>query len=74
MAPEALIVTRSPGGEAWGEGAIVGHGNVDVPPCLAALKTAGYDEFLSIEFEGMEDNKLALEIGLENLRRYTKGD
>ncbi len=69
-------------GRGWGRsrggnlhrGAIVGHGNVDVPACVRALKDAGYNEFLSIEFEGMEDNKLALEIGLENLRRYTKED
>jgi len=61
---------RSRGG-TWLRGAIVGHGNVDVPACLNALKAAGYDGFISIEFEGMEDNRQALEIGLENLRRYT---
>jgi len=63
---------RSRGGNLY-RGAIVGHGNVDVPGCIAALKTAGYDGFLSIEFEGMEDNRTALEIGLENLRRYAAG-
>jgi sugar phosphate isomerase/epimerase len=61
---------RSRGGNCF-RGAIVGHGNVDVPACLRALKAAGYDGFISIEFEGMEDNILGLEIGLENLRRYT---
>jgi sugar phosphate isomerase/epimerase len=60
---------RSRGGNLY-RGAIIGHGNVDVPGCLAALKSAGYDGFVSIEFEGMEDNCLGLEIGLENLRRY----
>jgi len=62
---------RSVGGNCY-RGAIVGHGNVDVPACLKALKAAGYDGFISIEFEGMEDNILALEIGLENLKRYTE--
>ena len=51
-------------------GAIVGHGNVDVPGCLAQLRRGGYEGWLSIEFEGMEDNITALSIGLENLRRY----
>ena len=65
-------------GQGWGRsrggnrhrGAIVGHGNVDVTGCLEALKSAGYDGFVSIEFEGMEDNELALRIGLDNLKRY----
>ena len=51
-------------------GAIVGHGNVNIPGCLGLLKDAGYDGFLSIEFEGMEDNRKALEIGFANLKRY----
>ena len=51
-------------------GAIVGHGNVDTKGCIKLLKAAKYDGFLSIEFEGMEDNLQALEIGLANLKRY----
>lgn len=51
-------------------GAITGHGNVDVPACLAALQASGYDGGISVEFEGMEDNLLALPIALANLRRY----
>jgi len=69
-------------GQGWGtsrggnryRGSIIGHGNVDVPGCIEALKAAGYDGFISIEFEGMEDNRLALEIGLANLRRYVRED
>lgn len=57
-------------GKSWLRGAIVGHGNVDVPACLRALLDGGYDGFISIEFESLEDNKLGLEIGLANLRRY----
>ena len=52
------------------KGTIIGHGNVPVVQCLQTLKDTGYDGFLSLEFEGMEDNIEALQIGLENLRRY----
>ncbi len=51
-------------------GAIVGHGNVDIQGCIKLLQEAGYDGYLSIEFEGMEDNLIALEAGLANLKRY----
>lgn len=54
-------------------GAIVGHGNVNIKRCIEILKEGGYDGFLSIEFEGMEDNRRALEIGLANLKRYSEG-
>jgi sugar phosphate isomerase/epimerase len=51
-------------------GSIIGHGNVNIKGCLGLLKESGYDGWLSIEFEGMEDNQRALEIGLANLGRY----
>ena len=63
---------RSRGG-AYLRGAIVGHGTVDLPACLALLQQAGYDGWLSIEFEGIEDCLLALEVGLANLRTYLGG-
>ena len=37
--------------------------------CLQILKNAGYDGFLSLEFEGMEETIEALQIGMENLHR-----
>ena len=52
------------------KGAIIGHGIVPVKQCLKILKKAGYDGYVSIEFEGMEDNITALRIGLANLRRF----
>ena len=52
------------------KGTIIGHGNVPVVQCLQILKDAGYEGFLSLEFEGMEDTIDALQIGLENLQRY----
>lgn len=49
--------------EGWGQsrgcnyykGAVLGEGDVDVKRCIEVLKRAGYDGYLSIEFEGSED-------------------
>jgi sugar phosphate isomerase/epimerase len=49
-------------------GAIVGHGVIDVPKQIELLKRAGYDGFLSLEFEGMEEPLNAVRLGLEYLR------
>ena len=51
-------------------GTIVGHGDAKVFQSLKVLKWHGYDGFVSIEFEGMEDNIRGIEIGLRNLKRY----
>lgn len=50
-------------------GAVLGQGNVPVYQCLKIIKASGYDSYVSIEFEGIEDNIPALETGLENLNR-----
>ncbi len=52
------------------KGTIVGHGNVPVVACLRALKNTGYNGFVSIEFEGMEDCIDAISISKENIERY----
>ena len=49
-----------------------GHGCVPVTQCLRTLKRNGYDGFVSIEFEGCEDNEWAIQTGLDNLRRYAE--
>jgi sugar phosphate isomerase/epimerase len=54
-------------------GAIVGHGEVPVQQCLRIMKNAGYDGFVSIEFEGIEDSLIGVGYGLENLKRYITG-
>lgn len=51
-------------------GTIIGHGDVPVLHCIRALKNAGYDGYLAIEFEGMEDCIMGISIGLANLKRY----
>ncbi len=50
-------------------GAIIGHGNVPVLQCLRIMQREGYDGVLSIEYEGIEDVLLGIEIGHDNLRR-----
>lgn len=58
---------KSSGGN-YLRGAIIGHGDVDVLHCLRALRHAGYDGWLGLEFEGMEDCMTGIAAGLENLR------
>ena len=38
--------------------------------CLRIIKNSGYDGYISLEFEGMEDTLMSIEIGLENMNRY----
>ena len=59
---------RTAGGN-YLRGAIVGHGDLDMRRILKTIKDGGYDGFLSIEFEGMEDCRLGSRIGIENARR-----
>ncbi|MBQ3604371.1 MAG: sugar phosphate isomerase/epimerase [Clostridia bacterium] len=60
---------RTRGGE-YLRGAVVGQGNVPVYQCIQTLKRSGYEGYVSIEFEGVEDNLWAIKTGLENLKRY----
>ncbi|MBO4326165.1 MAG: sugar phosphate isomerase/epimerase [Clostridia bacterium] len=53
----------------WLRGSILGHGAVPVGQCLRILKAAGYDGWISIEFEGMEDNLTGIAFGLDFLKR-----
>lgn len=50
-------------------GAICGHGVLDLPAQLKLLKKAGYDGYLSLEFEGMEEPTKAIVLGLDYLKR-----
>ena len=56
-------------GQNYVRGTIVGHGVIPVAQCVAMFKAAGYDGYLSLEFEGMEDNLTALKAGYKYLRR-----
>ncbi len=64
-------------GEGWFQssggnylrGAIVGHGDVDVARALGILRETGYEGYLSVEFEGMEDCRTGSRLGMEGTRR-----
>ncbi len=51
-------------------GAIVGQGDIDIPAVAALVRDSGYDGFVSLEFEGLEDCRKGSAIGMANLRRY----
>ena len=53
-------------------GTVVGHGVVPIKSCVKALKRGGYDGWMSIEFEGMEENLPALRAGLEFLKKVVE--
>lgn len=67
---------RNPG-EGWFQtangnflrGAIVGQGDIDMWNVIKAIKDYGYDGYISIEFEGMEECRKACKIALDNARR-----
>jgi sugar phosphate isomerase/epimerase len=68
---------QPPGGGDWFRtahgnylrGAIVGHGDIDIRRIVKLVKASGYDGYITVEFEGMEDCKLGSKIGMDNLRR-----
>lgn len=60
--------SRTRGGH-YRRATVFGHGDVPTFQILAAIKRSGYDGYVSLEFEGMEDPLLAIEIGIENLKR-----
>jgi len=50
-------------------GAITGHGDIDVPAVIKVIKQSGYDGYISIEFEGIEECEKAAKISFDNVRR-----
>ncbi|SEO54188.1 sugar phosphate isomerase/epimerase [Paenibacillus sp. OV219] len=65
-----------PGGGDWFRtshgnylrGAIVGHGEIEIRKIVKLIKDSGYDGFITVEFEGMEECKSASKIAMDNLR------
>lgn len=49
-------------------GAIIGHGDVPVVQCLRIIKNAGYNGYITVEFEGMENAKKGVKYGLNTLK------
>ncbi|ANF95834.1 sugar phosphate isomerase/epimerase family protein [Paenibacillus bovis] len=50
-------------------GAIIGQGDLDMWKILHTIKASGYDGYISVEFEGMEDGMTGARIGMENVQR-----
>lgn len=51
-------------------GAILGHGVVPIVQCVRLLKNAGYEGYITVEFEGMEDCLLGLALGLAYMKKH----
>lgn len=60
---------RSRGGN-YLRGAIIGHGDARVAQSIGVIARSGYDGYMTIEFEGMEDNLRGIELGYKNLKRF----
>lgn len=56
-------------GEYMLRGSILAQGDLDVWTTLSHIKNAGYNGYVSVEFEGMEDGKIGSETGM-NAARY----
>lgn len=65
-APEGFFQTR---GGNYLRGTVIGHGAVPVKQCVAILKRAGYDGYLTLEFEGTERIDFAIPAGSRLLRK-----
>ncbi|AIQ35877.1 sugar phosphate isomerase [Paenibacillus sp. FSL R5-0345] len=59
---------QSSGGN-WLRGAIVGQGDIDMPSVIRTVKESGYDGYISVEFEGMEECRKGTRLGLEYIKR-----
>jgi sugar phosphate isomerase/epimerase len=56
-------------GGSWLRGAIVGQGDIDMLSVIRIVKESGYDGYISIEFEGMEDCRKGTRLGLEYIKQ-----
>lgn len=61
------LVTR---GANYLGGCVIGEGVVPVKKCLSILKFAGYDGYVSVEYEGKEDCMVGIARGFANLKSY----
>ncbi len=64
---EGYFATR---GGNFLKGSIIGNGTVPVMSCLEALKCAGFDGYLALEYEGSEEAIYGISKGKEALERY----
>lgn len=55
-------------GGSYIRGTIAGHGIVPIKQCVEAVKRAGYNGYLTLEFEGLEQIDIALKLGYEYMK------
>lgn len=53
-------------------GTVIGEGMIPIAPCLGALLHAGYDGYVTVEYEGSEDALTAIARGKANLEALLK--
>lgn len=53
-------------------GSVIGEGDVDLPACVAALKAAGFDGWLNLEYEGEGDPIIDVEKSFRNTERLAR--
>lgn len=51
-------------------GSILGQGDVEIRKLVKLVKDSGYDGFVTLEFEGMEECREASRISMANLKRF----
>ena len=51
-------------------GCVIGEGDIPVAQCVAIMKRAGYDDYITVEYEGAEDCFEGIKRGLANLTSY----
>lgn len=54
-------------------GAIIGQGEAKIYQSIQILKNVGYNGYITVEFEGAEDNLKGIRIGKDNLARFING-
>ncbi len=68
-APEPLDNWRERGRGIYTQATIAGDGDIGIPQAVRSLQDAGYDGYLSLEYEGPDEARYANKKGLDNLRR-----
>lgn len=51
-------------------GTIIGHGDAHIYQSIQTMRRFGYNGYVTVEFEGCEDNLLGIQWGLENLKKF----
>jgi sugar phosphate isomerase/epimerase len=67
-APEVMDNWRQRDHGIFTQATIAGNGNIGIPEAIRSLHAAGYDGYLSLEYEGPDEARYANKAGLDNLR------